>query len=93
LLVCFTENTSISSTGFYEEALEKIPHNVPDIADYELTPHETRLLRMLVEGHSYKTGAALGVSLNTIKFHLRRIYDKLQVHTKSEPSRKLSDTA
>lgn len=57
----------------------------PREADYELTPHETRLLRMLVEGHSYKTaGAALGVSLNTIKFHLRRIYDKLQVHTKSE---------
>jgi DNA-binding NarL/FixJ family response regulator len=57
----------------------------PREADYELTPHETRLLRMLVEGHSYKTaGAALGVSLNTIKFHLRHIYDKLQVHTKSE---------
>ena len=57
----------------------------PREADYELTPHETRLLRMLVEGHSYKTaGAALGVSLNTIKFHLRHIYDKLQVHTKTE---------
>ena len=52
---------------------------------YDLTPHETRLLRMLVEGHSYKTAAAeLNVSVNTIKFHLRHIYDKLQVHTKSE---------
>jgi DNA-binding NarL/FixJ family response regulator len=57
----------------------------PKEADYELTPHETRLLRMLVEGHSYKTAAAeLHVSVNTIKFHLRHIYDKLQVHTKSE---------
>ena len=57
----------------------------PARADYELTPHETRLLKMLVEGHSYKTAAAeLGVSLNTIKFHLRHIYEKLQVHTKSE---------
>jgi DNA-binding NarL/FixJ family response regulator len=54
-------------------------------AAYELTPHEIRLLRMLVEGHSYKTAAAeLRVSVNTIKFHLRHIYDKLQVHTKSE---------
>ena len=53
--------------------------------DYDLTPHETRLLKMLVEGHSYKTAAAeLGVSLNTIKFHLRHIYEKLQVHSKSE---------
>src|SRR5215217_902235 len=51
----------------------------------ELTPHEVRLLRMLVEGHSYKTAAnELHVSVNTIKFHLRHIYNKLQVHTKSE---------
>jgi DNA-binding NarL/FixJ family response regulator len=57
----------------------------PKEADYGLTPHEVRLLRMLVEGHSYKTAAAeLHVSVNTIKFHLRHIYDKLQVHTKSE---------
>jgi DNA-binding NarL/FixJ family response regulator len=57
----------------------------PKEAAYELTPHEVRLLRMLVEGHSYKsTAAELHVSVNTIKFHLRHIYDKLQVHTKSE---------
>lgn len=57
----------------------------PKEASYELTPHEVRLLRMLVEGHSYKTAAAeLHVSVNTIKFHLRHIYEKLQVHTKSE---------
>jgi DNA-binding NarL/FixJ family response regulator len=57
----------------------------PKEAAYELTPHEVRLLRMLVEGHSYKSAAAeLHVSVNTIKFHLRHIYDKLQVHTKSE---------
>ena len=57
----------------------------PKAAEYELTPHEIRLLRMLVEGHSYKTAAnELHVSVNTIKFHLRHIYEKLQVHTKSE---------
>jgi DNA-binding NarL/FixJ family response regulator len=57
----------------------------PKESTYELTPHEVRLLRMLVEGHSYKTAAnELHVSVNTIKFHLRHIYEKLQVHTKSE---------
>ena len=57
----------------------------PERADYELTPHETRLLKLLVEGHNYKTAATeLGVSVNTVSFHMRRIYEKLQVHSKSE---------
>jgi DNA-binding NarL/FixJ family response regulator len=57
----------------------------PDRAGHQLTPHETRLLRMLVEGHNYKTAAReLDVSVNTISFHMRRIYEKLQVHSKSE---------
>jgi DNA-binding NarL/FixJ family response regulator len=57
----------------------------PDRADYHLTPHETRLLKLFVEGHNYKTAAAeLKVSVNTINFHVRSIYDKLQVHSRSE---------
>ncbi len=57
----------------------------PQHADYHLSPHETRLLKLLVEGHNYKTAAVeLGVSVNTISFHMRHIYDKLQVHSKSE---------
>jgi DNA-binding NarL/FixJ family response regulator len=57
----------------------------PERADYELTPHESRLLKLLVEGHNYTTAAEkLGVSYNTVKFHMRRIYEKLQVHSKSE---------
>ncbi len=50
-----------------------------------LTPHEVRVLKLLVDGHNYKTAAVeLNVSVNTISFHMRRIYDKLHVHTKSE---------
>lgn len=57
----------------------------PDRADYQLTPHETRLLKLFVEGHNYKTAAAeLRVSVNTINFHVRSIYEKLQVHSRSE---------
>ena len=56
----------------------------PDSTKCELTPHEVRLLRLFVEGHNYKTAAAeLGVTVHTISFHLRSIYDKLQVHSKS----------
>jgi DNA-binding NarL/FixJ family response regulator len=57
----------------------------PATADHTLTPHEVRLLKLLVEGHNYKTAAEeLGVSYNTISFHMRHIYEKLQVHSKSE---------
>jgi DNA-binding NarL/FixJ family response regulator len=57
----------------------------PAGSSHELTPHEVRLIKLLVEGHSYKTaGAELGVSINTIRSYIRNIYDKLQVHSKSE---------
>jgi DNA-binding NarL/FixJ family response regulator len=57
----------------------------PEQADYHLTPHEIRILKLLAEGHNYKTAAAeLGVAATTVNFHLRNIYDKLQVHSKTE---------
>ena len=57
----------------------------PDSTTCELTPHEVRLLRLFVDGHNYRTAAAeLGVTVHTVSFHLRSIYEKLQVHSKSE---------
>jgi len=54
-------------------------------AEYRLTPHETRVLKLLVEGHSFATAAEkLGVAKPTVAFHVRRIYEKLQVHSRSE---------
>ena len=50
-----------------------------------LTPQETELLKLLVEGHHYKTAAdVMGISVNTVSFHLKNVYAKLQVHSKSE---------
>jgi len=57
----------------------------PDRVSYDLTPHELRLLKLLVEGHNYQSAAAeLGVSFSTVNFHMQNIYTKLQVHSKSE---------
>lgn len=57
----------------------------PEKVEYDLTPHETRLLKLLTQGHNYTTASEeLKVSYNTIKFHMRHIYEKLQVHSKSE---------
>lgn len=57
----------------------------PSRGTCNLTPQETELLRLLVEGHHYKTAAdVMGISVNTVSFHLRNVYAKLQVHSKSE---------
>jgi DNA-binding NarL/FixJ family response regulator len=57
----------------------------PVEADYHLTEQETRILKMLVDGHHYKTAAfELNISTSTVSFHLKNIYEKLQVHSKTE---------
>jgi len=57
----------------------------PERASYRLTPQETELLKLMVDGHHYKTAAReMGISTNTVSFHLKHIYQKLQVHSKSE---------
>jgi DNA-binding NarL/FixJ family response regulator len=72
------------------EAPQALINPFPEIGPHEqavdrLTPHEVRMLKLLVDGHSYKTAAtALGVSQHTVSFHLRSVYEKLQVHSKSE---------
>ena len=57
----------------------------PEPIDERLTPHETRLLKLLAEGYSYQDAATqFRVSINTIRNHIRSIYEKLHVHSKSE---------
>jgi len=89
LLECIREAAAGGASMSPEIALRVIqifrdlrpPANAP----HKLTPHEVRLLRLLVEGHSYKTAAAaLDVSVSTVNFHIQNIYGKLQVHSKTE---------
>ncbi|MBI3949634.1 MAG: response regulator transcription factor [Acidobacteria bacterium] len=57
----------------------------PKSEEHELSPRELQVLKLLADGHSYKTAAdALSVSQDTIRFHIRNIYEKLHVHSKSE---------
>ena len=56
----------------------------PEQVEHDLTPHELRLLKLLVDGHNYNTAAKeIKNSVNTVKFYIKRIYEKLQVHSKS----------
>jgi DNA-binding NarL/FixJ family response regulator len=50
-----------------------------------LTKREEEILDELVKGNSYKSVADhLFISIHTVRFHIRSIYEKLQVHSKSE---------
>jgi DNA-binding NarL/FixJ family response regulator len=53
--------------------------------DYDLSDREKQVLQLLVDGNSYKmVGAEMNLSIDTIRSHIRNIYEKLQVHSKSE---------
>jgi DNA-binding NarL/FixJ family response regulator len=50
-----------------------------------LSQQELRLLKLMMERHQNKTAAAeLGISAHTVNFHLRSIYEKLHVHSRTE---------
>ena len=60
-------------------------HRPPEQSHEHLTPQEHKLLELLGEGHHYKTAAEeMGISVHTVRFYMRNIYEKLQVHSKSE---------
>jgi DNA-binding NarL/FixJ family response regulator len=53
--------------------------------DPDLTHRERQVLDLLTRGASYPLiGRVLGISTNTVQTHIRSIYRKLQVSTKSE---------
>lgn len=56
----------------------------PRAEEHRLTPRELEVLTLLANGHSYKSAAAeLTLGIDTIRFHVRNIYEKLHVHSKS----------
>jgi len=57
----------------------------PETATHDLTGQETQLLKLIVDGHTYKTAASkLEITVRTVSFHLHNVYQKLQVHSKTE---------
>ena len=50
-----------------------------------LTEREIEVLRLLARGRSYGAIASqLGVSINTVGTHVKKLYAKLDVHTAAE---------
>jgi DNA-binding NarL/FixJ family response regulator len=52
---------------------------------YNLTQREKEILHNLSKGNSFKMIAAdLAISIDTVRTHIKRIYEKLQVHSQTE---------
>jgi DNA-binding NarL/FixJ family response regulator len=67
--------------------MQQIPQHVrPEEApDYQLTPREKEVLTCLVNGQSYKMIAAdLNISYETVRSHVKKIYEKLHVASLTE---------
>jgi DNA-binding NarL/FixJ family response regulator len=51
----------------------------------QLTPRELEVLKLLAAGKSYKMVASeIGIGLETVRTHIRRVYEKLHVHSVTE---------
>jgi DNA-binding NarL/FixJ family response regulator len=59
--------------------------SVPDLNVYKLTLREKDILGSLSRGNSYKMIAAeLNISIDTVRTHIKNIYEKLRVHSQGE---------
>ena len=53
--------------------------------DYHLSDREKQVLQLLVDGFSYKMIAAeMFIAIDTVRSHIKKIYEKLHVNSKSE---------
>ena len=53
--------------------------------DYRLSDRETEVLKFLVNGYSYKMIASeMVIAIDTVRSHIKKIYEKLHVNSKSE---------
>ena len=61
------------------------PAKTTDQEKSNLTEKEMAILQYLVNGYSYKMIASeLKISIDTVRFHIKKIYDKLHVHSATE---------
>ena len=53
--------------------------------DYNLSDREKQVLQLLVNGYSYKMIASeMLIAIDTVRSHIKKIYEKLHVNSKSE---------
>lgn len=71
------------------EAFRQVPQTTDQLAS--LSPREAEILRLLAQGYLYKEIAAqLGISAFTVNNFIRRVYEKLHVHSRGQAVAKFS---
>jgi DNA-binding NarL/FixJ family response regulator len=69
------------------QVIDLFCHSQPSrrTVDHRLSPRELEVLTLLAEGYAYTNLAAqLEISVNTVRNHIRAIYEKLHVHSRTE---------
>lgn len=68
------------------KVLQMVPKaNNSDAEKTDLSAREIQILQLLVQGFSYKMIASeIKISLDTVRFHIKKIYEKLKVHSATE---------
>ena len=73
------------STQIARRVVASLHQLTPRTATAGLTEREEQILSRLAKGYSNKEIASLlNVSLETVRTHLRHIYEKLHVHSRTE---------
>lgn len=74
------------SPSIARKVIASFPSRATQTADLDqLTNRESQVLHYLAKGMSYKLVAAeLGISIETVRTHIKRIYEKLHVHSVTE---------
>jgi len=69
------------------------PVKSSDSDDVKLSKRETEILELLTKGLANKEIAdRLDISVETVRVHLRRVYEKLHVHSRTEAAMKFRDS-
>jgi DNA-binding NarL/FixJ family response regulator len=66
---------------------EQVPYEVPreNSSEEKLSCRESHVLKLIAHGYTYaEIAASLNISINTVQTHIKRIYEKLAVHSRTD---------